>query len=320
MSEIFENAITSIRLGIEDFETGSDDRMLSAARNYYAGLLLLAKECLLQAAPKASAMEVIGAKFKPIPDGQGAVVHEIIGYATVDLNQLRQRFNDFELPWPQADIKKLQRFRNDLEHLHLKDSVSALSEAIASSFPMVLDFFEILKDDPKEYLRDVWDTVLEQREAFEKVQKQCIDTLEKVDWPAEVSNLDRMSCPECSSSLIGQFDPSNTDSENVIGSCSQCEHEISNEKIIEMIVETSYAADVYIAFKEGGGDSIEACPNCTVVAYVETSEASVCFACGESVAGECIRCSGGINIHEYDNDQPDLCSYCAHQYEKLMRE
>ncbi len=44
MSEIFENAVTSIILGIEDFKHGSDERMLSAARNYYAGLLLLANE------------------------------------------------------------------------------------------------------------------------------------------------------------------------------------------------------------------------------------------------------------------------------------
>lgn len=51
MSEIIENAITSIKLGIEDFQTGDDDRMLSAARNYYAGLLLLAKECLVNTVP-----------------------------------------------------------------------------------------------------------------------------------------------------------------------------------------------------------------------------------------------------------------------------
>lgn len=105
MSEIFDNAITSIVLGIEDFETGTDERMLSAARNYYAGRLLLAKECLGRAAPKATAMEVIGAKFKPKPDGDGGGDHEVVGYTTVDLAQLRDRFKDFKLPWPNADVK-----------------------------------------------------------------------------------------------------------------------------------------------------------------------------------------------------------------------
>lgn len=144
MSEIFVNAITSIKLGIEDFQTGDDDRMLSAARNYYAGLLLLAKECLVNAVPEADAMEVIGAKFKPVPDGHGGVDHVVMGYTTVDLAQLKTRFKDFGLAWPDANITNLQRFRNDLEHHHLKEPASALSEAIASSFPMVVDFFKIL--------------------------------------------------------------------------------------------------------------------------------------------------------------------------------
>jgi len=144
MTQIFDNAVASIRLGIEDFEIGTDERMLSAARNYYAGLLLLAKECIVQRAPDADAMEVIGAKFKPEPDGDGGVVHVPDGYATVDLAQLKKRFKDFGLDWPDADIGKLQRFRNDLEHLHLKEPVSALKEAIASSFPMVVDFFGTL--------------------------------------------------------------------------------------------------------------------------------------------------------------------------------
>jgi hypothetical protein len=126
MTQIFDNAVASLRLGIEDFKTGNDDRMLSAARNYYAGLLLLAKECLVKEVPKADAMEVIGAKFKPKPDGEGGVVHVPEGYTTVDLNQLKKRFNDFGLNWPNADIKKLQEFRNDLEHLHLKEPVSLL--------------------------------------------------------------------------------------------------------------------------------------------------------------------------------------------------
>lgn len=109
MSEIFDNAISSITLGIEDFRTGTDRRMLSAARNYYAGLLLLAKECLLRAAPDADAMDVIGTNFKPKPDGAGGVLYEVQGYNTIDLGQLQNRFKDFGLPWPNADIKKLQK-------------------------------------------------------------------------------------------------------------------------------------------------------------------------------------------------------------------
>jgi hypothetical protein len=320
MSEIFENAITSIVLGIEDFETGSDARMLSAARNYYAGLLLLAKECLVRAAPKADAMKVIGAKFKPMPDGAGGVDHEVVGYTTVDLSQLQSRFKDFSLPWPKADINKLQRFRNDLEHYHLKEPVSALGEAIASSFPMVVDFFAILEEEPQAHLADVWGTILEQREAFEKVRKRCLDSLEVVKWLAEVSDLDRMSCPNCGSSLIGQSDAGNTDHEYVTGKCFQCGEEIAFEKMMEMVVAASYELDAYIMAKDGLNSPIADCPECGVTAYVETGGVSICFACGESVAGECARCGADIDVNEYNYDYPNLCSYCAHMSHKVMRE
>lgn len=320
MSEIFGNAITSIVLGIEDFETGNDERMLSAARNYYAGLLLLAKECLVRTAPKADAMEIIGAKFKPKPDGDGDVEYEVEGYATVDLNQLKVRFKDFGLPWPKADINKLQRFRNDLEHYHLKEPVSALSEAIASSFPMVVDFFNILDEEPQTELASVWKTILEQREAFEKVQKNCLDSLENVNWPADVSDLDRMACPNCGSSLVGQSDPDNENHEKVVGKCYQCGEEIDFEKMMVIVVTASYEGDAYIRVKEGLNSSIADCPECGAPAYVETGEVSVCFVCGESFADECARCGDGIDVNEYNFDHSGLCSYCAYISEKIMNE
>jgi hypothetical protein len=73
MTDLFTNAVHSIQLGILDFQSNDPRRPLSAARNYYAGLLLLAKQCLLEAAPNADPMEVIGARFKPVSDKTGGV-------------------------------------------------------------------------------------------------------------------------------------------------------------------------------------------------------------------------------------------------------
>jgi len=166
----------------------------------------------------------------------------------------------------------------------------------------------------------VWDTILEQRDAFEKVQKQCLANLEGVDWPAEVSDLDRMACPECGSSLIGQADPENEDREHVVGKCYQCGEEIDFEKTMEMVVAASYEVHAYILAKEGMNSPIADCPECGAPAYVESGEASVCFVCGESIAGECARCGAGIDVNEYNPDYPGLCSYCAYMSEKVMRE
>jgi len=321
MSVIFKNAVTSIRLGIEDFETDDDDRMMSAARNYYAGLLLLAKECLVAAAPTADAMTVVGAKFKPIPNNSGGVDHVVNGYATVDLGTLKKRFKDFNLTWPDADISKLQEYRNNLEHYHLAAPVAALRAAIASSFPMIVDFFEILNKNPQLYLSTVWDVMVAERETFVKLQLQCDATWAPVVWPAPVSAIDQMSCPNCQSSLIEQHYFKNTDHSDVYGRCVQCDEHIDHAKMMTMIVQASYEVGRRAAM-EGEESPICDCPECGEGAYldmfIDEKTSGVCFACGAKVENECSRCHERIPIVEYIDGE--LCGYCNHAFDKIMAE
>ena len=44
-------AVLSIELGVEDYQTGEDRRVLSAMRNLYAGVLLLCKQVLWNVSP-----------------------------------------------------------------------------------------------------------------------------------------------------------------------------------------------------------------------------------------------------------------------------
>lgn len=185
---------------------------------------------------------------------------------------------------------------------------------------MVVDFFAIIEEDPQLLLADVWGTILEQRDAFEKVQKQCLDGLAVVKWPTGVSRLDRMACPICSSSLLGQHDPANTDHKQVIGRCFQCGEEIDFENFMELIVAASFEIDSYMMAKDGLNSPIANCPECGASAYVEDGVVSICFVCGKSVAGECARCGTRIDVNEYNYDHPEFCSYCAHMYDKVMRE
>lgn len=320
MSEIFKNAVTSIMLGVEDFETGCDARMLSAARNYYAGLLLLAKECLIHAAPEADPMEIVGAKFKPIPDDMGGVKYKVVGYKTIDLEQIEKQFKDFGLSWPAVSIKKLQNLRNNVEHYHLNQPMKTLSEAIASTFPAVIDFFKIIEEDPQKHLADVWQTLIAEREAFEKIKADCLATWADINWPQPVKNLDRMLCPNCNSSLIGQSDSANTNHEMIEGKCFQCGETINRVSLIEMVVKASYGVNEYVLAKDGSPDPVNYCPDCGAHAYVEHDEISLCFSCGESVAGQCWRCDDSIDVHQYSPEHPALCSYCSYMYDKVMRE
>ena len=92
MTKLLENAISSIQLGIEDYQSNDPRRPISAVRNFYAGVLLLGKQCLVSAAPNADPMEVLASKFIPVPDGDGGVVHEPKGYQTIDLFELKMRY------------------------------------------------------------------------------------------------------------------------------------------------------------------------------------------------------------------------------------
>ncbi|MGQ3075323.1 MAG: hypothetical protein ACT7A5_29945, partial [Ferrovibrionaceae bacterium] len=59
MNSLFDNAIQSIQLGLEDYKSNDPKRPLSAVRNFYSGLLLLAKETLVRATPNESAKIIL---------------------------------------------------------------------------------------------------------------------------------------------------------------------------------------------------------------------------------------------------------------------
>lgn len=90
-SALFDNALESIQMGIEDYALDKPARSLSAVRNFYAGLLLLAKEALARQAPMADLDEVIGARFKPVPDGAGGVAMVLDGQQTIDFVTIARR-------------------------------------------------------------------------------------------------------------------------------------------------------------------------------------------------------------------------------------
>ena len=161
---------------------------------------------------------------------------------------------------------------------------------------MVIDFLETLKEDPQDVLADVWDTILEETNAFNKVQKSCMDSLLRLNWPGEIGQLDRMSCTNCGSSLIGQTDRDNIESEAADAKCFQCGHEYDQRQLAEMVVSASYEIDAYYAAKNGDSSPIATCPECSADAYVENGEMSICFACKETIGGECSRCSADLSL------------------------
>lgn len=120
--------------------TGTSTATCSLA-GFYAGVLLLAKEVLVRTAPAADPKDVLGARYKPVPDGQGGIRYDASD-RTIDFSELGDRFRSFGLKIDQAAPRDLNRIRNDIEHLYSSASPKTVREAIATAFPVVVDLFD----------------------------------------------------------------------------------------------------------------------------------------------------------------------------------
>ncbi|TCD15230.1 hypothetical protein [Oricola cellulosilytica] len=312
MTDIFENAVLSIQVGIEDFQSNDERRPVSALRNFYAGVLLLGKQCLLNAAPGADPMEVLASKFVPVLNDDGELVHEPKGYQTIDLAELRERFKSFKLAWPAGSIKDLQKLRNDFEHYHSQAPKEAIRQAIAGCFPLVEGFFAILGRSPKASLGDAWDVMLAEKAFFDKLKGECDGTFNEIDWWGEITDRSQIRCPTCGSSLIYQADADNSDPAEIKGQCKACGDEIAAEQTVEILVEAQFAEDAYLAAKEGLNPVIHSCPECANETYVETGETVKCFFCDYSIDASCARCGTSLTASTISVNNPHICDYCHH--------
>lgn len=321
MSQLFENAVASLRMGVEDFQQSDSDRALSAVRNFYAGLLLLAKEVLVRQAPEAEMDDVIGAKYEPVPDGDGGVVYQMVGNQTIDFNTIAKRFKDFGLKIESAPLTDLNRIRNDIEHRYTNQSGEAVREAIAKAFPTASALFRLADEDPAEALGDVWGTMIETRHLYEAELARCKKTLATVEWRSSTVAEAELHCPDCGSHLIEQAEPENRDQDLVELYCLACRNHPETTTMIVEVLQERLAGETYVRFKDAGEEGpIHICPQCWDSAYVDFEDG--CANCGHSIdSAECARCSTTLSIEEIAyGDGTGFCSYCAHMAEKVMRE
>lgn len=322
MSKLFENAISSIRMGIEDFSQQDADRDVSAVRNFYAGVLLLAKEALIRAAPGADPMLVIGAKMKPVPDGAGGLEMKQVGHGTVDFQQISDRAKDFGIALDSSALKALNSIRNDMEHHYTAQTSNAIRAAIAKGFPVVASLLRQMEEVPVDLLGDVWAKMLETKELYDQQLAEARATLIAVKWFSASINEKSFKCDECQSELIEQVDPDNDDQKDTQLRCKTCGVFNDIDEAVEKAVDRMYGAESYMRAKDAGEDGpIYTCPSCEYETVIEGEGA--CAACGDALdySDECVRCGEGISIRDYlDGMDEGLCSYCSYVKEKMMNE
>lgn len=319
MSPLLDNAIQSIRVGVEDYEARDPARALSAIRNLHAGLLLLAKQVLVQAVPDADEDELIGAEYKPMPDGSGGVTYEKRSVRTIDFAGIEERFKDFGIPVDQSALKRLSRLRNDVEHRYSEEAPDAVRQTVAGAFPLAVQWFRRVGIDPVEKLGEAWTTMLEVRGVYEQELRTCRETFDGVKWRHEAVGREPRECPKCRSELLEQVEPENREQESADSTCRSCGARVSAERLVENTVAAHYSAAEYLDYKHGGDGIVFDCPDCGLHTYVVDSEPEGgasefvgCVACGSRVEGRCARCQEDLTPGDLGANHAGYCAYCEH--------
>lgn len=306
---LFKNAIQSLQLGIEDYQANDPKRALSAVRNFYAGVLLLAKEVLVRAAPSADPEDILGANYKPVPDGKGGVDYAKTSHRTIDFTELGRRFRDFNLPIDQGALNDLSRIRNDVEHLYTNAEPQTVREAIAKTFPVVVDLFRLAGEEPREWLGDSWLFFLNIRAVYERELDQCRKSFEGIDWRSQSLSEAARICPECQSHLVERTNLNDPCHQNIEAKCRACGVDIDAEKLIETALEEHFAFESHVAGKDGGERPLYTCPECSLETYVIFNGENGCAWCEESLE-ECGICHVALTPENVAWDNSHLCGYC----------
>ena len=323
MDKLLQNAIDSIRIGVEDYETGDRARSLAAVRNLHAGLLLLAKWVLVKSVPKASEEEVIRVAYEPESDGSGGVRYvPRSGKQTIGLQDIHTRFERFGLRLGRKAKKRLSSLaevRNEIEHRYSSAGTASVRQTVSEAFVLASELFRLGGIDPVQELGDAWSVMLNVNEVYENELEACWATFEDVEWRFRVRRGSGPECPNCQSELIEQEDPGNVEQDGASGKCRACGEAVEAEAVVECLVKASFEWDDYVSVKETGEGVLFDCPSCMRETYVgeadDSGELIGCLGCGYKL-GQCGVCGIGLRPDDLYGDSDDLCGYCGYKMAK----
>lgn len=314
---ILQNAIDSIELGVEDYKTTQPKRLLSAVRNFYAGILLLFKHklSLLSLNDDESLLKQ---EVLPVEEN-GKIVWKGKGKKTVDFQQIQKRFDSLGIKVDWKRLEKVQDYRNNIEHYYDKNKTKpeVVQQYISDCFIIIRDFiFDNLNVDPKSLFNsDIWKILVEEQRVYEAEKKACCDALEKLSWPSDTTLriFESCTCADCSSSLIQPLDSSIKDALESSFRCRICDEQWNFEELLPFACEKEAGND-HVYIKQGGDPTFAYCPNCCED-YYNTVE-NICVKCGTKGPYRCSICGALIPLEELSVDDGNTCGYCHHRLSK----
>ena len=313
---IFENAIDSIELGIEDFQAIKNDRRrsISAVRNIFAGILLLFKSKLAELSVEDDEALLKEDIMPKIINGQIKWIGK--GKKTVDFQEIQKRFESLGVTVDWSLLKDIQNYRNNIEHYydHNHTNIKVVSQYITKSFIVICDFIKKhCNKIPQDcFSQEIWETFIAEQKVYESELEDAHKYLESLDWyDNKILNIFKgLLCPECFSFLLAPTQKNLKACDSVFR-CRNCSSEWSYDKLIKLIAKSMDAKLGY-----DGDDPVGYCPHCDEKTYI--TELKLCLSCGERGPYECERCGDIVPTSELITyGETGLCGYCSHMSEDL---
>ncbi|MET3114617.1 hypothetical protein AAKU52_002352 [Pedobacter sp. CG_S7] len=311
---ILTNAVEAIQVGLEDFKSNDPRRAHSALRNIFAGMLLLFKEKLSQMSPANSDEILIRQNIVPAIDANGQLFFQGKGNKTVDVQQIKDRFKEFEVKVNWRDFDEINILRNNIEHYYAEESPSLINEVVSKSFKIIRDFcVTYLREEPADLFGTAsWNIFLETNEVYETEKTESIKSLSKVDWTFGTLGdaIQNLRCPYCGSDLIHATQVEKYEvGKNFSLNCKKCQEEFDLEDVMEECIKAELAGASHIAGMDGSEGPYVECPECFKSTYI--FDEGCCLVCGyEQEEKSCGVCGTSLGLEEAH--EGGLCSY--HQW------
>jgi hypothetical protein len=309
---LLENAVTSLRLALEDFASADEGRLLSAIRNLHAGILLLFKEKLRRLSPPGTEEVLVKQRTEFRRGVTGELISVGRGKKTVTVFQIKERFRDLKIDADWKRFDAISSLRNDIEHYFSTANRGAMEGAVSNTFLIIRDFIAIhLGEDPRAVLGEmVWTKLLEASEVFERERTVSQQALSAIDWQSDGLReaVLELTCSACGSSLLV---PLNAAKETDI-QCRSCGALEPFDVYAERALTEHFASANHYAVKEGCDPVLIGCPHCGEEGYL--MEENRCAICGESCEQRCACCGHAIPASELSDG--NVCGYCDHMMSK----
>jgi hypothetical protein len=308
-SPLLSNAIAAIQLGLEDYQSDDEKRNLSAVRNISAGVLLLFKEKLRTLCPSGSDEVLLKERVRPILKN-GTLTFVGHGRKTVDVQQIKERFESLNVvaDWERFDA--LIKVRNDLEHYYSTASTGRVREVLSDAFLVLRAFITTeLQAEPLEILgEDAWNFLLAEAVIYAEELARCRNTVVGIEWPndAFADIVPSLRCDDCNSELLKANDPTVSPVNMITFTCTACGAEAPLEDLVESAAQDAYFTDMYLSMTDGGEPPLDHCGMCQGHTFhISTGQCLKCLSKLEY--DNCAVCGAGLTGDEQDFH--GLCGY-----------